>query len=125
MAKEPLLNLSTFFDREHVLIDGKPYEYRNKDELSVIDFEALTAHGKRISDLAAKENELTDEDVGELGHLSSLALKRILVSIPDGIIDRLSLTQRTSVITVFTSLLGTPMPPGEAGAENNGQQIGE
>ena len=124
MAKEPLLNLSTFFHREHVLIDGKPYEYRNKDELSVIDFEALTAHGQRISDLAAKENELTDADVDELEQLSSLAIKRILVSIPDDVIGRLTLTQRTSVITVFTSLLGTPMPPGETGVEKNGRLIG-
>ena len=112
MAKEPLLDLTTFFDREHVLIDGKRFEFRNKDELSILDFEALAIHGKQISKLADKNTDLTDADVEELERLSASALKRILVAFPEEVAARLTLPQRTSIITVFTHLLTALIPAG-------------
>jgi hypothetical protein len=124
MAKEPLLDLTTFFDREHVLIDSKRYEYRNKDELSILDFEALSNHGKRISELAKKEAELTDQDVEELERLSASALHRILIGLTEEVISRLSLQQRTSIITVFTNLLTGLIPSGEARVETSSPPIG-
>lgn len=124
MAKEPLLDLTTFFDREHVLIDSKRFEFRNKDELSILDFEALTNHGKRISELAEKEADLTDSDVEELERLSASALKRILIGLTEEVVSRLSLQQRTSIITVFTNLLTGLIQPGEARVETNEPPIG-
>ena len=124
MAKEPLLNLSTFFDREHVLIDAKPYEFRNKDELSILDFEALSAHGKRIGNLSSNDQDLSEADIKEVEHLSSSALKRIFVSIPDDVIERLTLIQRTTLISVFTNLLRALMPSGETGVQTSEPRIG-
>jgi len=117
MAQEPLLNLSTLVAREHILIDGKGYELRNKDELSIIDLEAFTNHGKRIIELSNRSEDFTDAEMEEMDRHMVSCLKRIFASVPNDVIDRLTLVQKTSIITVFSNLLGVPISTGEARAE--------
>lgn len=102
--KEPLLNLSTLVDREHILIDGERFEIRNRGELSILDLKAFSSIAKSIGDIVSKK-EFSDDDAEELERLTVNALKRIVVGITDPVIAKLSTTARTSIVEVFTDRL--------------------
>lgn len=121
--KEPLLDLSTFTTREHILIDGSLFELKNKDELSLLDYESFNHTGAKINEFAHKKSKFTIVDATELKRLTSIALKRIFVTrVPNEIMDKLTLEQRTQIIGVFTDLLSVKTSTGEAGAEQNNKE---
>jgi hypothetical protein len=120
--KEPLLNFRTLFDRDTIIIDGVSYEIRNREELTVLDYELFNAQKIRLDELVAKMQEsVTDEDLEEIEGLTRIIIKMIFIMIPDETAKQLSWPQRIQVISVFTSLpmdrLQKASPLGDARAQ--------
>ena len=115
MAKEPLLNLSTLTEREHILIDGKRYEIRNRGELGILDLKAFSGYAKSISKLVQNGDGFSDNDINELERLTVAAIKRIVCGISDAVINQLGIPARTAIIEVFTDRL--PLKAGTTGVK--------
>lgn len=100
MAETAILDLETLIKRPTIRIDGKLYELRAPDELSVLDSQWLTTAGKRIEQLAA-----AGDPEGKLPELLEAVVRRILVDVPDDVLARLSEAHRMAICEVFTVLL--------------------
>lgn len=99
MAKAPILDLDTLFDRPTVRIDGKLYELWSPDELSVFDSQYFTRAGREIEELAK------GDDVEGLAALIGKVCRRCLVEIPDEVFGKLSPPQKTAIVEAFSGLL--------------------
>ncbi|MCX9146621.1 hypothetical protein [Erythrobacter sp. WG] len=101
-ARAPLLDLGTIVERPFITIDGKPFELRNTDELSVAESLRFGRWGKRLEELQADGGE---EIAEELDALVATMARAILVDVPDEVFAGLSGTHRWAIIDVFTGLL--------------------
>ncbi len=102
---DPILDLSTLVDRPKIRIDGRLYELRSPDELSVLDSQRLTSAGKRIDALAGASDPAGEGDTRELAELIDDVTRRVLVEIPEAVFASLSQMQKLSICEVFTGLL--------------------
>lgn len=125
----PVLSLDTLIVRSFVSIDGKPYEMRNAEELSILHFHSIGKHGKKVEALLS-EAELSDEGVADLD-VALRTLVRIILIAPDEILDALSDAQRVAITTTFTELQTkapvqekTEEAPVEAPVETEGASTG-
>lgn len=100
MASKPLLDLATLIERPTIAIDGKSYELRGAEELSIYESQWLTSAGNRIERIA-KEGGGEDE----LGEAIDAVVKKVVVDLPAEVFDRLSGIQRMAIVEVFTALL--------------------
>jgi hypothetical protein len=98
---EPILDLTTFIERPTIRIDGEHYELRSLDEMSILEGQALTRDGREIEILAAGG---TDPE-GRLSGLLADVVNRIVIGLPDTVLEALSDTNRMAICEVFTGLL--------------------
>lgn len=100
MAQEPLLDLVTLIERPTIAIDGKRYELRSPEELSIYDSQWLTVAGRRIEQIAKDGG-----DEGELEPAIDAVVEKVVVDLPAEVFGRLSGIQRMAIVEVFTGLL--------------------
>jgi len=100
-SNKPLLDLSTLIDRERIAIDGKAYELRNPDELSLADCGRIMRNGEKIEKLSAGGDEAAED----LDAVVSETAKLVMVDVPDAVLAGLSGMQRLQVVEVFTERL--------------------
>ena len=99
---EPVLNLDTLVERRVVVIDGKHYELKNPDEVSLLDYHRIWYKGRELDAAFAKPN-LTMDEIGALAkNIDELC--RFLLDAPDAVHARLHESHKMKVIQVFTSL---------------------
>lgn len=102
---KPLLDLDTMAERRIVRIDGKPYELRMSDELSLVEWKRFRKDGQRLDDLWTKERDtsLTEPEAEEVGHIVNRVTRMVLMA-PSAVQDRLTPLQRLAVVETFTLL---------------------
>lgn len=100
MAKDALLDLNTLIERPTIAIDGKKYEIRSPDELSIIESQQFTFWGAAIEELSQEEGK---EE--ELQVLIDKVADAVLIGVPANVRAKLSGVQKHQVIEVFTVLL--------------------
>jgi len=101
--KQPILDLDTLVERPTIRVDGKLYEIRSHDELSVLDHHRLVQQGKRLDELMARP-ELDADSRAEVGTLLYEISDFVMVGVPAQVRAKLSDAQRASVAEVFTVL---------------------
>jgi hypothetical protein len=106
--KTPVLNLDTLIVREHITIDGQPYELRNADEFSVVDAHRLGRKGVRLDQLMTSA-ELTPDEEMELAGLLDALCKSVLDA-PEAVHKTLRDAQRSAIFQAFTEL-SLPLSP--------------
>jgi len=119
---KPLLDLSTFVEREFILVDDKKYELRNVDELSLLDFTAFQVASKRVDAIRENLGGITEKDMNELRDLTNGSLRRIIVDLDESTIVALSDTQKSQIIMVFTNLLSSKIEQLKRGVRGIGDQ---
>lgn len=103
MATQPLLDLSTLIEgRPSIRIDGATYHLKSSEELSLLESQQFTSWGKELERLAASVDEAAEQALNELVNKVAWAA---LADVPRPVFDKLSGSQRMSVIEVFTALL--------------------
>lgn len=115
----PILDLKTFIERPTVAIDGTPYELRNVDELSLLEYQRIAGTSRRLESI--KTDEMTDDEAAELSALADQICRMILVDVPADVHDALHDTQRMAVLQAFITLprtahlFGGRVSPGTVG----------
>lgn len=100
MSREPLLNLSTLVeDRPSIRIDGQTYHLKSSEELSLLESQRFTAWGKELEELGRDEAK-----IGALESLVAIVAWAALADVPQEVFDKLSSSQRMTIIEVFTGL---------------------
>lgn len=98
---DPLLSIATLIERKTVSIDGKRYELRSPDELSVLDSHRFAAWAKKLGELQQSAEEEPNPEIEEL----VTRITRLALIAPDEVHERLSGVHRIAVAEVFTGLL--------------------
>ncbi len=98
-----LLNLETAITRPTIAIDGKVYEIRSPDELSIMEHARLQRDSAEYNRLVTPE-ALTDDQVTRLEAVVISLSDFIMVGVPAEVRQNLSGAQRMDVIAVFTML---------------------
>ena len=125
---EVVLKLDDLVDRAIVRIGETPYEMKNAEELSILDFHAIGKHGQKVARLMATP-DLSDDDVTTL-HSALRVLVAIILIAPPEILDRLNDMQRVAIAETFTRLqdeknLKTATPTVEQSEETETPSTGE
>jgi hypothetical protein len=107
-----VLSLSTTRQRRTVVIDGKPYEMLDRDEIPLIDALTLEDFGKQFD--KASKGELTEDQIAALGKRLSAAVLRFLPGVGE-VEAKLSDVQRLRLLNVFCQA----SPASVATAEEN------
>ncbi len=103
MASEPLLNLATLIEaRPSIRIDGVTYHLKSSEELSLLESQRFTSWGKQLEALGASLDEAAETTLDQLVTTVAWAA---LADVPREVFDKLSSSQRMSIVEVFTSLL--------------------
>jgi hypothetical protein len=97
---DPILDLSTLIQRPTIRVDGKAYELRSPEELSVLEGQFLAQAGRRINEIA----EAGDPDRA-LQPLLTDVVSRVVIGLPDTVLGALSEAHLISICEVFTGLL--------------------
>ncbi|MEO9612636.1 MAG: hypothetical protein ABJG86_09715 [Nitratireductor sp.] len=100
MANKPLLDLDTLIERPTIRVDGKTYELRSPDELSIFDSQYYSAKGREIEKLAA-----AGDAIDELTALIEKLAGQIILGMPETVFNALSQAHKLSIVEVFTGLL--------------------
>lgn len=103
---KPLLDLDTLVVRPTIAIDGQAHEILAPDELPVLTTHLLASKGRRMDELM-KSAELGAAEQAELGRLVREISDAIMAPVPAKVREKLSETQRVSVIEAFAALLLT------------------
>lgn len=113
MARRSILELATLTEHATVAIDGTAYELINPEEISIVDTHRVGKWGARVQELYKDLEARSDEEVSELASLLD-RLCRLIWKAPSDVHDRLTDTQRLSVVTAFTGLQRgkRPVPAG-------------
>lgn len=99
---EPLLDLTTAFERDVVRIDGQAFEMLNPGELSIMQLHRIEKIGQRMREITQSEVE-EEQKADALGRLSREACGLIFADCPAEVLDRLSDVQRIRVMQAFAS----------------------
>lgn len=98
----PLLNLDTFVDRQFVRIDGEPFDIRNHDELSLVDYRRVERWGRQLDVLWALD-EPTKEQEQQISHLLDLICQKV-IDAPAEVHAKLTDIHRMAIAKAFTEL---------------------
>lgn len=100
--RKNVLDLSTSITRHTIKVDGKAYELRDPDELSLLEQHYLRQWGQDIEESFADESDAEAVSKGE--HALRQTIGLLMPSLPAEISERLSDTQRLAIIRGFTRL---------------------
>lgn len=99
MANNPILDLETLIKRPTIKIDGKSFEIRTPDELSVLESAWFSKKGREIAEAAKQDNQ------DEVETLMAEVVGRCVVDLPEDVLTKLSGAHKAAISELFTQLL--------------------
>ena len=110
--QKPAFSFSTLHTGTPITIDGKPYQIRHPDSLSLGTLKRLELLAPRVG-LLLQRDDLTPSDEQELSELLS-TLCALMLDAPAEVEARLSDTQRVAILEAFTQLRSLALATGGA-----------
>lgn len=104
-SPNPILDLKTLTSRQQVRIDGRLYELRSPDELSLLAYRQHAARFVRLGALLQKKSINATESKEQAALLDGLC--RLILDAPPQVHARLHDGQRLQIAEVFSRLLRT------------------
>ena len=111
--KPVALDISTVAPtRKRIKIDGEFYELTHPQELGLRRAHRIMIQGKRIA--KTLEGDTTDEEIDAVMEDLASVIREVVIEIPDGVLERLTIWHYNSILEVFTAgaeQVKTPKPP--------------
>ena len=114
-----ILTLDTIApDRDFIVIDGKSYQLRGDDELSLTEVAKIRQLSKTVLTKDIGEDS-TEQDIEVVEDYANQVLGMIVLGLPADVRDRLSATQKFAVVRAFSAAASSRRARAAAG-DNGG-----